>query len=267
MESWLSEYTYRMLTVCVMVGNKKLSWVCVCAVCEHLNNLCFSSSIIQYLVTIVVHVAHDGVCFSVRVCQSSHGVCRHEGWIRAIRKICKTLLSCALFDMQKQSHKEKKKKSILKITKHWRDSILQHPLHSPTKNAHSHNHTVTQTVHTMPSFSSTFQSHRTACQAAFLFVQSCLWDWAPLPFSPSAAAQWLLFGGTGCSHITSHNDRLHKGTATTACSIYALHPIHPPIHHLFVGAMLCDRWSDSFLRRFRHSKWLQCEFTVLCKNT
>lgn len=118
----------------------------------------------------------------------------------------------------------------------------------PTKLTHknAHNHTLTQTVHTMPSFSHTLQSHCTAFQAAFLFVQSCLWDWAPLPFSHSAAAQWLLFGGTGCAHITSLTDRPHKDTATTACSIYASHSIHPPIHHLFVdqcfhrGLTSCD---------------------------
>lgn len=148
------------------------------AVREHLNNLCFSSSIIQYLVTIVVHVAHDGVCFSV--CQSSHGVCKHEGWIGAIRKICKTLTGACIHVpyLTCKSKATKKKKNILKITKNHKTLKGFHPPAPPTltheKCTQPQPHSDTNCAHYAVFLTHTLQSHCTACQAAFLFVQSCL---------------------------------------------------------------------------------------------
>lgn len=57
--------------------------------------------------------------WSFSVCQSSHGVCKHEGWIRAIRKMCKTLtgacihvpyLTCKSKATKKKKHIKNRKK-------------------------------------------------------------------------------------------------------------------------------------------------------------
>lgn len=81
-------------------------------------------------------------------------VCIRTG-IRTIQKICETLQGCM------HSHKATSKHETLKADT--TTSTKRAPSSSPDKNAHDH--TVTQTVHTMPSFSHTLQSHCTAFQA------------------------------------------------------------------------------------------------------
>lgn len=179
-------------------------------------------------------------------------VCIRAG-IRTIRKNCETLQGCM------HSHKATSKHETLKAQS-W----------------HHHQHKKSPRLFVRQKCARPHSDTNCAHYALFLThtsiplhsLSSDLWDWAPLQFSHSAAAQWLLFGGTGCSQITSLADRLHKDAA---CSTRpALHSVHLPIHHLFVDRCFhwgLTSWSESCLCWLRRSKWLLWDLIVLPMKT
>lgn len=135
-----------------------------------------------------------------------------------------------------ERHKEKRKKKKKHTENHGKKLKGFHSPAPPSvthKDAYNHNHTVAQTVHTMPSFSHTLQSHCTAFQAAFLLCKAACETELLSDSHPQyngfcleeLAAVTSLASTTGCI-----KPQLPLPALST---LYA--PIHPPIYHLFVG--------------------------------
>lgn len=164
--------------------------------------------------------------------------------------------------MERHKEKKKKKKTYWKSRK--KPQTLK-GFHSPAppsvthKDAYNHNHTAAQTVHTMPSFSHTLQSHCTAFQAAFLLCKAACETELLSDSHPQyngfcleeLAAVTSLASTTGCI-----KPQLPPPALSTLCA-----PIHPPIYHLFVG-WRCVTW---FIPLQVQGVWV--EVTGLHKNT